>query len=115
VTALRVALEHVVQITERPGGDVTRIAIQAWSEALRNDAIKATAQKKYRQLRRHFADVVRRGQRDGTIDAAVDPELVAQTLFGLIPGFILQRHILGDVTPEGYAAGFAGLVPGDHR
>lgn len=110
VTALRIALEHVVQITERPGGDVTKVAIQAWSEALRNDTIKATAQEKYIQLRNHFADVVRRGQRDGTVDPDADPEHVAQALFGLLPGFILQRHILGDVTPDSYTAGLAALV-----
>src|SRR4051794_34533397 len=31
--ALRTALEHIVRIGEQPGGDVTRVAIQAWAEA----------------------------------------------------------------------------------
>jgi AcrR family transcriptional regulator len=110
VTALRLTLEHVVQLSERPGGDVTRVAVQAWSEALRNDSIRTTAQEKYTMLRKHFAEVVRRAQRDGTVDRGTDPEYVAQVLFGLVPGFILQRHILGDVTPDSYADGFAALI-----
>lgn len=108
--ALQAALEHVIQIAERPGGDVTRVALQAWAEALHNERIMATASSKYRMLRVHFAAVARRAQRDGTVDPTADPELIAQVLFGMIPGFLLQRLILGDVTPEGYAAGLAALL-----
>jgi len=31
-------------------------------------------------------------------------------LFGLLPGFVLQRLILGDVTPETYTAGLRALM-----
>jgi hypothetical protein len=33
-------------------------------------------------------------------------------MFGLIPGFVLQRLILGDVTPDSYTEGFAALLGG---
>jgi AcrR family transcriptional regulator len=111
VAALRTALEHVVRIAELPGGDVTRVGLQAWAEALHNDTIRATAQEKFRLLRRHFADVARRAQADGTVDAETDPDHIAQVMFGLIPGFILQRLLLGDVTPATYSAGLAALLP----
>ena len=120
VTALKAALDHTVEIASRPGGDVTKVAVQAWAESLRDDAIRATASSKYTILREHFAAIARRGQENGTIGRDVDPDCVAQAMFGLVPGFILQRLILGDVTPESYAAGFAALVaggssPADHR
>ncbi|TCC42382.1 TetR/AcrR family transcriptional regulator [Kribbella speibonae] len=108
--ALETALDHVVEVSERPGGDVTRVAVQAWAEALRNPAIMQTASGKYTQLRNRFEDVARRGQADGTIDADVDPRYVAQALFGLIPGFVLQRLIIGDVTKETYSAGLRALL-----
>ncbi|MGW1341193.1 TetR/AcrR family transcriptional regulator [Kribbella sp. NPDC002412] len=108
--ALEAALNHVVTIAERPGGDVTRVAIQAWSEALRNPTIMAVAQGKYSQLRSHFEDVARRGQADGTVDPSVDPRHIAQVLFGIVPGFVLQRLIIGDVSPDTYIAGLRALV-----
>lgn len=110
VTALRATIEHAIELSCRPGGDVTRVAVQAWSESLRDPAIMATASSKYRLLREHFADIARRGQENGTIAKGVDPDHVAQAMFGLVPGFILQRLILGDVTPESYTEGFAALL-----
>jgi AcrR family transcriptional regulator len=107
--ALRTAVEFIVQTADAPGGDVTRVGVQAWAEALHNEAIHGVASEKYRMLRGHFVDIARRAQADGTIDPSADPEQVAQVLFGLIPGFILQRLILGDVTPESYSAGLTAL------
>lgn len=103
-------LDHVVEIANRPGGDVTRIGVQAWAEALRNPVVMEIAGGKYRMLRNRFAEVARRAQADGTIDADVDPEHVAQVLFGFVPGFILQRLIIGDVTPETYTAGLRAIL-----
>ncbi|MFB6726546.1 TetR/AcrR family transcriptional regulator [Kribbella sp. NPDC056345] len=109
VMVMERVLNHIITIAERPGGDVTRIGVQAWSEALRNPAVMEIAGGKYRMLRTRFAEVARRAQADGTIDAGVDPEHVAQVLFGFVPGFILQRLIIGDVTPESYTAGLRAL------
>jgi AcrR family transcriptional regulator len=110
LAALEAALNHIVSIAERPDGDVTRVAIQAWAEALRNPAIMETAQSKYTQLREHFEDVARRAQADGTVDADADPRHIAQVLFGILPGFILQRVLMGDVTPDTYTAGLKALL-----
>jgi AcrR family transcriptional regulator len=110
LAALETAIEHVVVIAERPGGDVTRVGVQAWAEALRNPGVMATAVDKYTRLRGHFEAVVRRAQVDGTIDPNADPEHVAQVLFGILPGFILQRLIIGDVTPASYTEGLRALL-----
>lgn len=112
VTALRATLEHTTELAGRPGGDITKVALQAWAESLRDETIRATASGKYAQLRGHFADIARRGQQNGTIAPGVDPEHVAQAMFGLVPGFILQRLLLGDVSPDSYCDGFAALLNG---
>ncbi|MFC9694127.1 TetR/AcrR family transcriptional regulator [Kribbella sp. NPDC056951] len=103
-------LNHIAEIADRPGGDVTRIGVQAWAEALRNPVVMEIAGGKYRMLRTRFTEVARRAQSDGTIDAGVDPEHVAQVLFGFVPGFILQRLIIGDVSPETYTAGLRAIL-----
>ncbi len=110
LAALVAALEHVVQIAERPGGDITRVALQAWAEAMHNDAILGIAREKYTHLRGKFTEVARRGQADGTIDPDVDPEYVGQVMFAFVPGFLLQRLILGDVTPQTFTAGLTALL-----
>jgi AcrR family transcriptional regulator len=108
--ALEAALHHIVMVAERPGGDVTRVAIQAWAEAMHNDAILGVARGKYTQLRGHFVAVARKAQEDGTIDAAADPEHVGQAMFGFVPGFLLQRLMIGDITADSYAAGLRALL-----
>lgn len=108
--ALEIALEHVVQVAERPGGDVTRVGVQAWAEALRNPGVMATAVDAYTRLRGHFEAFARRAQADGTLDPDADPKHVAQVLFGILPGFILQRLLIGDVTPASYADGLRALL-----
>ena len=110
LAALEATLEHVVRIAEQPGGDVTRVALQAWAEAMHHDAIAGIAKEKYSLLRRHFVAVAKRAQADGTVDPDTDPEYIAQVLFGLIPGFVLQRLLLGDVTPQTFTTGFAALL-----
>lgn len=107
---VQLAIDQVVVIAERPGGDVTRVAVQAWAEALHNPAVRAIAGGKYRQLRERFVAVAERAQADGTVDRTVPAEYVAQALFGLIPGFILQRLIVGDITAESYKAGVAAIL-----
>ena len=110
LAALEATLNHVVTVAEAPGGDVTRVAVQAWAEALRNESIHRTARGKYCQLRDHFLEVARRAQADGTVDPDADPRDIAQVMFGMIPGFVLQRLLIGDVTPASYTAGLRALL-----
>ena len=110
LAALEATIDHVVEIAQRPGGDVTRVAVQAWAEALRNDSILEIARGKYCRLRDHFLEIARRAQADGTVDADVDPEHVAQVMFSMIPGFVLQRLLIGDITPATYKAGLRALL-----
>jgi AcrR family transcriptional regulator len=99
LAALEATIEHVVKVAQSPPGDVTRVAVQAWAEALRNDSIREVAKGKYCQLRNHFVVIARRAQADGTLDPDVDPEHVAQVMFSMIP-----------ITPATYKAGLRALL-----
>jgi AcrR family transcriptional regulator len=108
--AVRAFLERVT--TAPPGTDVdlSTVAVQAWAEAARDPEILALARDKMGAVRDAMAAVVRRCQHDGTLPAALDPEQAARVLFALLPGFVVQRLVLGDVSVESYVDGLRGLL-----
>lgn len=105
-------LSTVLELAERAGFDPTRVAVQAWGESVRNPVVRQVVQDGYRAIRAHLAEAVRGWQRDGVVPADACPEDVAKVLFGLLPGFILQRQLLGDVQPDRYAAALRDLTAG---
>lgn len=107
-----VAVETVTAIAERGPIDVSRLAVQAWGEALRNPAVAAVAERAYRRLRGIFADALRREVAAGSLPATLDVPAAAAALLSLVVGFLLQRLLLGDVEPGSYAAAVAVLLQG---
>ena len=103
-------LRQVTAPVVEGGVELPRIAVQAWAEAVRDPEVHALAREKMLALRDALESVVLRCRRDGTLPADLDPEQAAQVLFGLLPGFVLQRLILGDVTPESYVQGVRALL-----
>jgi AcrR family transcriptional regulator len=72
-----------------------RVAIQAWSESLRDPSLAVFVAEKYGRFRALFAALARRAQETGELPADADPEAIGAALFGMVPGFALQR-ILGN-------------------
>lgn len=105
-------LGTVLELAERSGFDPTRVAVQAWGESVRNPEVRHVVQGAYRVIRAHLAEAVRGWQRDGVVAADADPEEVAKVLFGLLPGFILQRQLFDDMDPGRYGAALRALSPG---
>ena len=93
-----------------PGRDVFKVGIQAWAEAARDPQIHALAAEQMGAVRSALADVVRRSQHDGTMGSQADPDAVAQVLFALLPGFVVEAVVLGDVTPDSYLSGLRALL-----
>lgn len=105
------AFAQTVESQAREAGvDITRVAVAAWAEAVRDEEVRRSVSGKIVLMRHAMAALVRQQQAAGLVDPSADPEHVAQAFFGMLPGFILQRLIIGDVTPESYAAGLAGLT-----
>ncbi|KOX24154.1 TetR/AcrR family transcriptional regulator [Nocardiopsis sp. NRRL B-16309] len=90
-------------------GDLTRVAVAVWAEAMRDDPVRDLVSARYRRMRSRFAELVRATQAVGRLDPAEDAELVAHALFGLMPGFVLQRLLMADVEPDSYARAVRGL------
>ncbi|MCK0111735.1 TetR/AcrR family transcriptional regulator [Ornithinimicrobium sp. F0845] len=91
--------------------DLTRVAVAAWAEAVRDEQVRAAVASRIELVRGKYAEIVRAQQAAGHIDPQADPTVVAKSLFGVMPGFVLQRLVTQDVTPDDYAAGYAALRP----
>jgi AcrR family transcriptional regulator len=109
---MRLIVSRIEQIATSGEGELIKVALPTWAEAVRNESIRGVVARAYRHLRRRMQELVERLQAAGKFDAEADAEQVAQVLFGLMPGFALQRVILGDITAESYAAGLTDLIRG---
>ena len=101
--AVGTAVRLVADVATRGPVDLTRVAVQAWGEALRNPEVHAVVDRAYRTMRGFFVEIARRGQASGRLPADADPLHLGAVLFSSVIGFLLQRLLLGDVDPAGYA------------
>jgi AcrR family transcriptional regulator len=110
--AVGLVVTAVASIADRGPVDVSRLAVQAWGEALRNPEVAKVADRAYRRLRAVFAAELRREMGEGRLPASLDVPTAAAALLSLVLGFVVQRLLLGDVDPRSYAAAVAGLFQG---
>jgi AcrR family transcriptional regulator len=111
--AVAEAVDLVVTVGQAGPVDMTRVAVQAWAEALRNPGVHAVAGNAYRTMRGYFVEVARRAQQAGRLPADADAEHIGAGLMSLVLGFLLQRLLLGDVDPGAYVAAVGVLLPGE--
>lgn len=112
---IRTALEFVVTMANTGELDFTRIAIHAWSESLHDDKVAAVVQTIATEVRQKWRLLAGRWRETGDIPAGSSLDDVAAALYGAMIGFIVQRHLLGDVTPETYASGLTAMPPFSDR
>lgn len=110
VEALHQLLNEIMSIAVRDDVDLTRVGVTAWAEALRNPALLAEVSKLYRALRSDFVTLLKLWRDAGNLPIDTDVELAGQALFGAMPGFLVQRLLLGDVDVDSYVTGFASLL-----
>ena len=87
------------------GIDLTRVGVTAWAEALRDEELLRLVSGLYGALRSDLATVLTRWRDAGHLPPDADIEGASQALFGALPGFLLQRLIMGDVEVDRYVAG----------
>ncbi|MFC3741991.1 TetR/AcrR family transcriptional regulator [Paractinoplanes deccanensis] len=109
------AMIHVIagRMAHHPdlGIDVTRVGLQVWAEALRSPQLATRADGVYKRLRGYFAEVARRWQAAGQLDAAAVPDQVGAAMLGVMQGFIVQRLLIEGTDPDDYLAGVKALLP----
>ncbi|MEU8977284.1 TetR/AcrR family transcriptional regulator [Streptomyces sp. NPDC048309] len=102
----------VAEIGERaaqPRYDLTRIAIQAWGEALRRPDLEERTRSFYRDVQRIVAELASRWRAEGRVPPEADPDEIATLLVTLMPGLLVGRHLVAPVTAEHLIGGLAAL------
>ncbi|MFJ3840632.1 TetR/AcrR family transcriptional regulator [Streptomyces sp. NPDC090054] len=90
--------------------DLTRIAIQAWGEALRNPELETRSRTFYLAMRDSLAELARRWREEGRLPSTADPEQVATVLMTLMPGLLVGRHLVAPVDAEQLVGGLSSLA-----
>jgi AcrR family transcriptional regulator len=102
-------LAQLTQLRQADGIDLTRLALQVWSEAVRDDTVRGIVGDRYQEIRGDLAKIAVRAQSAGYVDPDADPALIAQVMYALLPGFIVQRLVLGDVDPTAWGDALRAL------
>ncbi len=92
-----------------PDGEL-RIAVQVWGEAMHDAALAEFVAEAYRRVRAVFVDYAGRARDAGHLPPDSDPDQLGAALFGLVPGYILQRALIGDPDLDNYLAGVGALL-----
>ena len=87
-----------------------RIGPAAWAAALHDPRVTVIVRDVFSALRTQWATAVRRTVQEGRLAADTDIEAAASALFSLLPGFLLQYLILGDVDADALRTGLRALL-----
>ena len=99
----------VVEIGESHLGTFV-LAPHAWALAMQDAGFKEYVQGAMAPVRALWTTYAENLRDSGRIPQDADPDAVGRTLLALLPGFIIQRGILGDVAPETLGEGLRALM-----
>ncbi|MEV0357822.1 TetR/AcrR family transcriptional regulator [Nocardia sp. NPDC050697] len=88
-----------------------RLAPQAWTLALTDPEAAGYVKLAMTGIRGMWREYAERMAEEGWLPADADLDAVAATLFGLLPGFLLQFLIVGDLEPAALERGVRALLP----
>jgi AcrR family transcriptional regulator len=100
------------QAVQRVDADqgVARLALQVWGEAVRSPALAGILKGEVRRVRGSLTRLVEVYQARGLMPDDLPAEQVARVLIGLLPGFVFQHALLGDVDAATFRAGLRALL-----
>lgn len=93
----------------RGGEDIAHLAIHAWAESTSNPDVRELLASRYRTLRSELRQLAQHWVNTGALAADADTEAVAKTVMATALGFVVQRTVLGEITPTILGAGITAL------
>ncbi|GGK62441.1 TetR/AcrR family transcriptional regulator [Nocardia camponoti] len=87
------------------------LAPQAWALAMVQPDANIPVREGITAMREVWRDYGVRLRDAGRLPADADVDAFAKTILGVLPGFILQHLIVGDIEPDDFARGIAVLFP----
>ena len=88
------------------------LALQVWAEAQRDPVLAAFVTESYATLRRHFVDLADRAKQAGDLPPEADVDALGAVLFGMLPGYALQRILAAGPDKDTYLKGVKTLIGG---
>ncbi|MFI6998801.1 TetR/AcrR family transcriptional regulator [Nocardia sp. NPDC050175] len=88
-----------------------RLVPQAWALALVDPEAAEYVKEAIRGIRDCWYEYTERMRDAGWLPADTDIHAVATAIMGVLPGFILQHLIIGDIDPQTLARGLRTLLP----
>jgi AcrR family transcriptional regulator len=105
-------LETAFLAIQRVDGEhgMATLALQVWGEAVRSPILAEALRAEVSRVRASLSGLVEAYQARGLMTADVPAEQVGPVLAGLLPGFVFQHVLLGDVDPASFRAGLRALL-----
>lgn len=100
-------LASIEAFAARRGFNLLPIAIHGWSEAQRDDRVRALMAASYAGFRHGLVARVEQWQRTGIVDTGLGAQDAAQALQSLFLGYIVQTTITRDVSAAAHARALA--------
>jgi TetR/AcrR family transcriptional regulator, transcriptional repressor of aconitase len=109
------ALRHLVSVSLGRLADPQeqqwrRVTVQVWGEALRDERVMGIVRGGLDEPVAILAAMMRRGQRDGTLPAELDPDGAARVCASIFQGLVLQQAWDPKLDVEGYIAAVLTLI-----
>jgi AcrR family transcriptional regulator len=92
-----------------PDGNLP-IALQVWSEATLDPAIHEIVRERYGGLRAGIRRLVVHALETGDLPPDTDIDAATAVVFGMIPGYALQRLLIGTPDKKTYVAGIRAVL-----
>ena len=108
--AVAAALERLA--SKENADELASLAVQVWSEALCNPRLAADFVPAMQQARHDLAGAIARQQQLGAVSRTVPADDLAGYVLSALPGYLLQRALLGSATVAGMPAAARALLPG---
>lgn len=97
-----------------PEDSPLRIGPQAWAMALNDAQVAVAVRITMNRMRELWTLYAERMLEAGRLPPGTDTDAVGKVLFGLLPGYILQMLIIGDVNPKTMRSGLHALFAVNH-
>jgi TetR/AcrR family transcriptional regulator, transcriptional repressor of aconitase len=104
-------IRHMFETLQRadPENTLARMVVQVWSEAVRSQAVAQQVREAFFAALQLLIEQIREYQAEGKIDSGVPAEMIARSIIGVMPGYLLQRAVFGDIDAASYVSAYAAL------
>jgi AcrR family transcriptional regulator len=86
------------------------LALQVWAEAQRDPILADFVAEKYTIMRQHFVAVAARARDTGELPPDANVAAIGAVLFGMLPGYALQRILAAGPDQDAYLQGVKALM-----